>query len=396
MKNCKKHISPVVSQFILLLIIVFAVYIIAEPAWGSTLEQKRHQLNEVRKNLRTVKGRLEFSNVQQRDLSHQLNRTQNQIKTLQGDIASLNKSIETSQQDIKRLRSELARIQKRYDERQGQLQKRLREIYLNDDNNSMMVLLGSSNFSDFVNHSNYLSLICQSDQNLVKTLRMEQEAIKYKQNEIHDKYRRMLSHRGQLTQKRNSLESIEKTREQLLERVEQERNYYQQRRVELEGHTQELENEIQAMIRQYQRSRRQSQGRSYAPAQSTGSYVWPCPGPITSDYGYRRHPIFGTWRMHTGIDIGAGYGTSIKAVDGGTVILSGWCGGYGNTVIIDHGKGVSTLYAHASRLYVSKGETVSKGQVVAAVGSTGYSTGPHLHFEFRQNGVPVNPWGFLR
>ncbi len=124
--------------------------------------------------------------------------------------------------------------------------------------------------------------------------------------------------------------------------------------------------------------------------------VWPTGGPITSDYGWRIHPVLGYRRMHTGIDIGAGYGRAIKATDSGNVIHSGWCGGYGYTVIIDHGKGISTLYAHCSKIYVRRGQAVFKGSTVAAVGSTGMSTGPHLHFEVRVNGVPVSPWGYIR
>ena len=127
----------------------------------------------------------------------------------------------------------------------------------------------------------------------------------------------------------------------------------------------------------------------------TGRYLTPAQGPITSPFGYRIHPIFGTMRFHTGVDIGAYYGSPVLASDSGVVIDSGWLGGYGNCIIVDHGGGYSTLYAHCSELYVSYGQSVSKGQQIAAVGSTGNSTGPHLHFEVRINGEPVDPLGFI-
>ena len=127
----------------------------------------------------------------------------------------------------------------------------------------------------------------------------------------------------------------------------------------------------------------------------TGRYLWPADGSPSSPFGYRVHPIFGTLRFHSGLDIAAGGGAPIRAADSGTVIHSGWYGGYGNCLIIDHGGGYSTLYAHCSALYVSYGQAVRQGQTVAAVGSTGYSTGPHLHFEVRINGNPVDPRGFL-
>ena len=150
----------------------------------------------------------------------------------------------------------------------------------------------------------------------------------------------------------------------------------------------ETSKQIETMIRRIQSGEKNIGG-------STGTMVWPAEGEITSPFGWRVHPIFGTQRLHTGIDIGADYGDATRAADGGVVIHSDWMGGYGNAVIIDHGNGISTLYAHNSQLLVSEGQTVAKGQTVARVGSTGYSTGPHLHFEVRQNGTPVNPSNFL-
>ncbi len=131
------------------------------------------------------------------------------------------------------------------------------------------------------------------------------------------------------------------------------------------------------------------------PEQSTEALQWPANGPKTSDYGWRTHPIFGTRRFHAGIDIGAGYGSAVVAAGTGTIVFVGMKGGYGNTVIVDHGGGIATLYAHQSQLAVGSGESVRRGEVVGYVGSTGYSTGPHLHFEVRVNGTPVDPMGYF-
>jgi murein DD-endopeptidase MepM/ murein hydrolase activator NlpD len=121
---------------------------------------------------------------------------------------------------------------------------------------------------------------------------------------------------------------------------------------------------------------------------------WPVAGPVTSPFGWRIHPIFHVRKFHTGVDIGAGYGSPIHAADGGRVIYATWMSGYGNTTIIDHGSGISTLYAHQSTILISSG-SVTKGQVIGYVGATGYATGPHLHFEVRINGNPVDPLGYL-
>jgi murein DD-endopeptidase MepM/ murein hydrolase activator NlpD len=127
-----------------------------------------------------------------------------------------------------------------------------------------------------------------------------------------------------------------------------------------------------------------------------GGWRRPANGRLSSRYGVRYHPILHRRKLHTGDDIAAGYGSSIKAAKGGRVLYSGWKKGYGNTVIIDHGGGVTTLYGHASKLDVKAGQPVKGGQTIANVGSTGYSTGPHLHFEVRKNGKPINPTPYLK
>lgn len=127
----------------------------------------------------------------------------------------------------------------------------------------------------------------------------------------------------------------------------------------------------------------------------TGQMGYPSIGEITSSFGYRIHPILGYKRFHAGIDFGADTGSPIYAADSGVVLFAGWYGGYGQSVIIDHGNSLTTLYAHASELYVSEGQSIQQGQVIAAIGSTGLSTGPHLHFEVRQNGEPVDPLNYL-
>ena len=129
--------------------------------------------------------------------------------------------------------------------------------------------------------------------------------------------------------------------------------------------------------------------------EGNGEMLWPLTGPITSEFGWRTHPIFGGSKFHSGLDIGGEYGAPIKAARGGVVTHSGWIDGYGNTVMIDHGNGLVTLYGHNQSLAVSIGQTVRQGQIIAYCGSTGNSTGPHCHFEVRLNGEPVSPYDYL-
>ena len=126
-----------------------------------------------------------------------------------------------------------------------------------------------------------------------------------------------------------------------------------------------------------------------------GGMIWPISGPITSEFGWRTHPIFGNARFHSGLDIGGDYGLPIHAAQSGVVIEAGWIGGYGNTVMIEHGGGIVTLYGHNESLAVGVGQHVNQGDVIAYCGSTGNSTGPHCHFEVRLGGEPVSPWDYL-
>jgi murein DD-endopeptidase MepM/ murein hydrolase activator NlpD len=155
-------------------------------------------------------------------------------------------------------------------------------------------------------------------------------------------------------------------------------------------------NSITAQIRSLMSSRKAS---FEVVRNSTGSFMWPISGHINSGFGYRFHPIHHRTIMHTGLDIGGPNGGAIHAADGGQVIWAGWKGGYGKAVMINHGsrngRNLVTLYGHMSALAVSVGQTVSKGQTIGYEGSTGYSTGPHLHFEVRVDGAPVNPLGYL-
>jgi murein DD-endopeptidase MepM/ murein hydrolase activator NlpD len=177
------------------------------------------------------------------------------------------------------------------------------------------------------------------------------------------------------------LTALKRQKNEDLEEIESDRELAERQQKEMEAQSAA----ITASIRSLTRS-----GSGYG-GKWSGSFARPCGGPIMSRFGYRVHPISGVRKMHTGVDIGAGYGTSVKAAGTGKVIQTGWFGGYGNCVIIDHGGGRCTLYGHMSSITCSSGSNIKQGEEVGKVGSTGYSTGPHLHFEVRINGTPVNP-----
>ncbi|HBS58710.1 MAG TPA: peptidase M23, partial [Firmicutes bacterium] len=184
----------------------------------------------------------------------------------------------------------------------------------------------------------------------------------------------------------NTVDAKRREQQNMLDNVLTEKNTAEQAYAELEETSRNIERMIQQM---------QNPAANRAQARASGVLIWPAAGQITSPFGWRMHPVFGTQKFHTGIDIGADYGDAVAAADSGVVIHADWLGGYGKAVIIDHGNGLQTLYAHNSELLVYEGQAVRKGQTISRVGSTGYSTGPHLHFEVRQNGTPTNPMAYL-
>ncbi len=163
----------------------------------------------------------------------------------------------------------------------------------------------------------------------------------------------------------------------------------------IEAEIEEIEGEIAAFEVEQQKLKDDIARLARSDGNNPGILQWPVNGSVSSAFGYRIHPISGARKLHTGLDISAGSGTTIYAAGTGTVIWADWYGGYGKTVIVDHGGGLTTLYAHQSSLNVSVGSSVNGTSVVGYVGSTGYSTGPHLHFETREWGVPVNPMNYL-
>jgi len=281
----------------------------------------------------------------------------------------------------------LAEIKKDYDIRQKIFQKRVRDIYINGQISYIDVLFGAKDFADFLTRMDLLRRILIQDSDLVTSL---------------------LNFQMQVQEISTQLEADKKVQENLtlqaeraknikLEKVAAQQEIIDRMQTNLEVFNQQYDEkmaaakQIQNLIEEYQR--RQEEMQSFV--SGSGSMILPVAGNITDNFGWRTHPIFNRQIFHNGIDIGADYGEPIHAAQSGTVISAGWVDGYGNTVMINHGGGVVTLYGHNQSLAVNAGQSVSQGQVIAYCGSTGNSTGPHCHFEVLVNDEPVDPQTYL-
>jgi murein DD-endopeptidase MepM/ murein hydrolase activator NlpD len=248
------------------------------------------------------------------------------------------------------------------------------------------VLVHAASFADFANRLYLVQLVVDQDLGLMRAMEEEQQRVESYRRQVEDKEGRIAEMEAQVARKHEAYVGQRQEKARLVGTLRERRIYWERALAQMEQDSRD----IAAQIRRYQRT----SGRASYSTPWTGSFLRPVPGGITSGFGYRMHPILGVRKMHTGVDISSATGTPIRAADAGTVIWSGSRGGYGLCVIVDHGGGMSTVYGHCSGLACRAGQTVDKGQVIGYVGSTGLSTGPHLHFEVRRNGSPVNPLGY--
>jgi murein DD-endopeptidase MepM/ murein hydrolase activator NlpD len=246
------------------------------------------------------------------------------------------------------------------------------------------VLLQSQDLNQFLDRQYQLKRVYAADRQVLEALKVKAEAIRTQKATVENQKNQVALLRQQLLSQKQEYEAEATEENQLIDRLQQQRDALEAAETQLLRDSEQLAGLI-----------RQKLAAQSGIVRGTGRFIFPANAPISSGFGNRVHPILGYSRFHAGVDFSASYGSTVRAADSGRVIFSGWYGGYGQTVVIDHGNGLSTLYAHASRLFVREGQTVEQGQPVAAVGSTGLSTGPHLHFEVRRNGNPVNPMGYL-
>ena len=253
-------------------------------------------------------------------------------------------------------------------------------------------LLASDDISDLVQTGYYVRSVLDEDKELIDRVSEEARTVA-EQRRVADRLRDTLATEQAAAERaRREVQRATEVQRELTAMVAAERESRQATLVRLEADLASYTQLVAAYEAESSRLAEElAQSRWQAAAPGAGGLVWPTNGRAGSGYGYRTHPIFGTQRLHSGVDIAAPTGQPIVAAAAGQVVSAGWRGGYGLAVVIDHGGGLATLYAHQSRLLVGSGQVVDAGQQVGEIGSTGQSTGPHLHFEVRENGVPRDP-----
>ena len=360
---------------------------LVSPTWADdTTDSLNSELESIQGQIGNARAQKASAEEIIREIAVKLHTIQVELDAANAELDRIHSEEDKVNAQIKQIELELEAARKQLLERQDLLNKRIRAIYIHGQLNYLEVIMGSKNFSDFANRLELLKRVIRSDYNLIQDIRVRQEQIQAKMNELSLQKQELEKLAAEATKAQQAIEMKRAEQQAVMDSAKAQRDAAEQMEQDLIASSERIRQQIQAR-----------QGGGMEP-QVIGSGIlgYPCSGPITAPFGYRIHPIFGTTIYHSGIDIGVDEGTPVHAADSGVVIYSGsGLTGYGNVVIIDHGNGLSTLYAHNSALLVSEGESVSKGQVVAYSGMTGYATGPHVHFEVRVNGSPTDPMGYL-
>lgn len=372
--------------------VLLSLWLAVLPLYGAmcfadTADDKRAELNDVRQRMEQMQTRKEQARRKAESASTELSEVMSSLNELQAQANNLQKKSDTLQGKINDNQAKLEKKQQEMQERMLIYRKRLRDIYINGQINYLDVLLGAKDFSDFSSRMYLLQKIISRDLELLEKLKQDAAEIHSRKEQLAAEMKEIKATQTELEAKKAKVNKLREQRAYMLYKAQEEEQSSQEEYERLLA----ISENIASMLRNMENSG----GGAPAGQGGTGQFMWPCNGPITSYYGWRTHPIFGTTKYHSGMDIAVDSGTPIHAADSGTIVYSGWLGGYGNCVMIDHGGGLVTLYAHNSALNVGEGQYVSKGAVVAYAGSTGYSTGPHCHFEVRLHGELTEPLNYL-
>lgn len=363
--------------------------------------KEENQLNNVRDKINETKDKLTQKRQQERSSLKELQATEQELDAAQAKLARIERDLRATNARVAALQQQLAMAQSNLKAAEKDLSghyerygRRLRAIYEAGPLNYLEIIFTANSFSDLVVRLELMQRLITADvqlfnqvQNYKARVVAEKERIQNTKKELEERQKEIAGLQKEQAAETRQIKAKVREREAMLRRIVTERKAYEAALDEEEAEARRLESFI--------RGQQKRGGPSTAQA-TVRSMLWPVRGEVTSDFGWRVHPILRTKRYHSGLDIAVAYGTPVAAAAGGTVILSGWVGGYGKTVVIDHGGGISTLYGHNSTLLVSEGSVVRAGQTIAKAGSTGLSTGPHVHFEVRKEGEAVDPRAWLR
>ncbi len=388
MKNKKSAFNKARVYLFIVIGLVVSNALFVDAKSTTTNKTKSRVLKEMEEKSQYLKRKIEETKAKEKVAIVKLTQIQKKLYSTQEQLRRSKNTLFATQHDLQFTEDKLQDLKEDHSNLKEDAATRIKQIYQGQRLRMLEVLLKTPSFTDFLDALYYQKLLVAQDKELLDKLDRQSHDIEKHKEQLAEQKIKMVNVVSEIELQKRQIAKEHIVQSNLVGRLRTERNTYEQAERQLERESQQLIAEINRLV-----------GISYydgASVSGSGLFSYPIRGRLTSPFGYRRHPIFKVVSFHSGVDLAAPNGTPIMASDTGRVIFDGWYGGYGKVVIVDHGMDYSTLYAHLSRTSASRGQTVLKGQVVGYEGQTGYSTGPHLHFEVRKSGKPQNPLNYLR
>jgi murein DD-endopeptidase MepM/ murein hydrolase activator NlpD len=352
-------------------------------------QQQRQQIEQQKQQIQKERDRLEGM---EQNAQKNLSGIRKNIQATTAQISNGETNLKQANAKLQKLEADLTKAEATYRQQQSATVSRLQYMQRQRGGSGLGVLLQSENLNDFLDRRQRLKQVFEADRKVLNALKGETDKITKQRNGVEQQKNRIAILTQQLMAQKHEYQNQAAFQRQNIVRLKTDK-------VALEAAYSILSQDSVNLTELIRQRVRIEQNQAVDPGGvviiGTGQISFPVNASITSDFGYRMHPILGYAKFHSGIDFGADYGEVIRATAAGVVIFAGWYGGYGNTVIVDHGNGITSLYAHAEGIYAEEGQQVQRGEPIALVGSTGLSTGPHLHFEVRSNGEPIDPLPYL-
>lgn len=373
----KRIIAIKLTAFILLCSFSFVIF-------ADNIQDAIKKQEELNRQIQETQKAITQKEAEQKKLRNELYQINSTLEKTNASINEINKSLELSEDNIEKITEDIAVKEVEVSQRSELLKERLADIYIKGEVKFIDVLFQATSFSDFLSRYEMMKIVAKNDNALLDELEEEKRTLDEAKAQLENEKAKLIELKSQREARTNELSVASSRHQTVIANITKEKSYYEAMLDELEEQSKIIEQQIRAV---------QGTGGT-----SPSALNWPTPGyyRITSPYGYRLHPILKTNRLHTGIDLGVPYGNNVLASNSGKVILAKYNGSYGYCVIIDHGGGMSSLYAHLSAFSVKLGDTVATGQKIGQIGTSGLSTGPHLHFEVRLNGSHTDPQKYLR
>ena len=372
---------------ILVMVTILSCFFFIPKANADTLQEQKEQnqakQEQAEKELQYVKEELSEALVKIQELDDKVREAEKQIAEMNVKLEELGIKVEETTKDLEK-------VQKSYDENKQLMEDRLVVMYECGDVSYLDLLLRSSNLVEFLSNYYMIEEIIRSDSELLESIEKEKNEIEEKKIQLEKEKAELKLLKVKQEQTKIIMQNNKTVQQNEIDKLTDSEKQLQQKIQEYKDEETRIENLIQLAAGNYTYNGEYTGGVMAWPVAKSGTY-------ITSNYGTREHPVQGITKFHTGIDIGnAGFGAPIIAAADGVVSMASYYGGYGNCVMINHGNGISTLYGHGQKILTTVGATVKKGDLIMEVGSTGVSTGPHLHFEVRINGSHVNPLPYVQ